>query len=150
MTEPSDQEIRWLAALAARTSAEAELADPLGTARAALGWAWTTVGNVTPAELPDPIGAGLYWMELAEAIAQVAGDLDQVDAAPAGATLHSAPPGPHLPETPSLRAGVYRALIAARGALTARTENAPSGRARLRAALAARAAGRAAERTAAG
>lgn len=147
-TEHDNTEITWLAALADATAPEAELAEPLATAAAATAWSWATVGAIRSADdAGDPVARALYWMDLAEAVDALRIDLELVGAVPAA---EPDLPEPQLHDTPELRAGVFRALTAARNALVLHAETLDAGAAQLQTRLAVHAVERAIAQAASG
>jgi hypothetical protein len=140
MADHDDDRVTALAAAAAITSNDTGAA-PLSQAEEGLRLAWATFGAVR-----SSTAAGeLWWLRLAEAVADAA---DEVDLVPGtlGVRLGTAPVlTPDIPDTPQLRAAVHELLTAVHAVLRSLAARSSDGRQKLAATLAAAAVARAAE-----
>jgi hypothetical protein len=112
MTTPTDA---WTAVLsaAAATTHDATGTAALARAGEALRLTWSTGGAVRADTADDE----LWWLRLAEAVAEAADDLDLLPAAPPVLLGTGPAPAANLPDTTVLRRAVGGLLATARDAL---------------------------------
>ena len=137
----NDTDSGWLGRLAeaARTIGARTGRAALATAAEALQLAWAT-------ECAVQVGSAdreLWWLRLAEAIAETADELELVPGAPVVPLGVGAAPNAVLPDSPAVRQALVGLLAAVRDALTGYSRQAYSGREKLAATLVAAAAARA-------
>jgi len=139
MTTPIEA---WTTVLASATAAGHEVGAADAPARAgdALRLAWATGGSVRADTADDE----LWWLRLAEAIAEAADNLDLLPGAPAVLLGTGSAPAAELPDAPTLRHAVGGLLGAAQNALRRYARQDLSGAETVAAALAWRSAAKAA------